>query len=183
MDKNAAPKKTSEQSSAASAGESRLHVKATSARNVSLLSDSMVDSGSAMAMVAYGQSASVILATREAGYHSKPHRHEAEQINYILEGEAWVFIEDTGFHVGKGDLLRIPKGCVHWAWVTGTSKASVLEVHTPPLTADYSSGRISMLTDASEEDQVDHVSNTDAYDFDWQSVERRVVGKSYSDQG
>jgi hypothetical protein len=78
-----------------------------------------------------------------------------------------------------GDILRIPADKVHWAWVRGASEASVVEVHTPPLTADYAEGRVSLLTTAAEEGQVQHVGNHWVEDFDWRAVEQRVAGACY----
>lgn len=155
-----------------------LHTSAVG-HGVSLLPPEMIDSGRAGAFVAYGQNASVIIASRDAGYHSKPHRHAAEQINYLLSGEAWVFIEQEGFLMKPGDILRIPADTVHWAWVRGASEASVVEVHTPPLTADYAEGRVSLLTTAVEEGRVQHVGNQWVEDFDWRAVEQRVAGACY----
>src|SRR3954451_9369237 len=37
----------------------------------------------------YGVNNSIMFAARGPGYHTKPHRHECEQINYIVEGEMW----------------------------------------------------------------------------------------------
>lgn len=155
-----------------------LHVTASD-HSVSLLPPEMIDAGHAGAQVVYGRDASVIIASRDAGYHSKPHRHAAEQINYLLAGEAWVFIEDEGFLMKAGDLLRIPADKVHWAWVRGEVSVSVVEVHTPPLTADYADGRTSLLLTAEEEAVVQHVGNHWVPDYDWRGVERRVVGVSY----
>lgn len=163
------------------ASRSGLHLPGGGDASVSLLPPELIDSGHAAAQVAYGIDASVILASRNGGYHSKPHAHAAEQINYMLTGEAWVFIETEGFHVKAGDLLRIPADKVHWAWVRSDEPASVLEVHTPPLTADYEVGRISLLTTEAEEAQVRHVGNRWAPEFDWRSVEKRVVGVCYEE--
>lgn len=45
-----------------------------------------------------------MIASRAPGYHTRPHAHESEQINYVLEGEIWFFVEDKGFLCRKGDL-------------------------------------------------------------------------------
>jgi quercetin dioxygenase-like cupin family protein len=42
----------------------------------------------------YGNEFTLMYATRAPGYHTTPHAHEAEQINYLLEGEIWIFVED-----------------------------------------------------------------------------------------
>ena len=56
----------------------------------------------------HGIDNSIMFAERGPGYHTKPHRHECEQINYIVEGEMWFFVEGEGYHCKKGDLMRIP---------------------------------------------------------------------------
>ena len=80
-----------------------------------------------------GKSASLMLAERSAGYHSKPHIHNCEQLNYLVGGELWVFLEEHAFHLHPGDFLRIPAGVVHWAWNRGSEACLLVEVHAPPL--------------------------------------------------
>jgi quercetin dioxygenase-like cupin family protein len=92
--------------------------------------------GSVGARIAYGLDASMMVATRQPGYHSKPHRHAAEQLNYVMEGELYVFVDDGGFLARKGDLFRIPSDAVHWSWVQGTTACVLLEVHAPALLGD-----------------------------------------------
>src|ERR1035437_1350388 len=84
----------------------------------------------------YGSDTSWMLATRDPGYHTKPHRHDAEQVNLIVEGELWIFVEEKGYRCVKGDLLRIPRNKIHWAWNRGTAPCVMLESHTPPLIGD-----------------------------------------------
>ena len=36
----------------------------------------------------HGNECSLMIATRKPGYHTKPHEHESEQINYVLDGVA-----------------------------------------------------------------------------------------------
>ncbi len=172
-----------EGSSSPSAMRNGLHFPAgQEAMQVNLLPDELLDSGSAEATVVFGKEASIIIASRNAGYHSKPHAHRAEQFNYIISGRAWVFVEQQGYLVRPGDILRIPSGAVHWAWVFDEAPVSVLEVHTPPLTGDYSEGRIALGLSEEEEADVDHSSNEWVADISWQEIERRIVGSSYEDE-
>lgn len=83
-----------------------------------------------------GQNSSLTIASRSPGYHSEPHAHDCEQLNYVQRGEIWVFIEDTAFHLGTGDFLRIPPGAVHWAWNRSTADCELIEMHTPGLILD-----------------------------------------------
>jgi len=92
--------------------------------------------GSIGAQIAYGRDVSLMIATRQPGYHSKPHLHDAEQLNYVLEGELHVFVENAGFLAKKGDVFRIPHNAVHWSWVRGNGPCVLLEAHAPPLVGD-----------------------------------------------
>lgn len=92
--------------------------------------------GSVGAQIAYGTDMSLLIATRQPGYHSKPHAHDAEQLNYVLEGELFVFVGDDGFLARKGDVFRIPRNAVHWSLVRQAGPCVLLETHAPPLIGD-----------------------------------------------
>ena len=89
--------------------------------------------GSMVVKQAYGNESSLMMATRPPGYHTKPHMHVSEQINHVMEGEIWFFVEDQGYLCKKGDFHRIPANKVHWAWNRSQSDAVVVESHSPPL--------------------------------------------------
>jgi mannose-6-phosphate isomerase-like protein (cupin superfamily) len=80
----------------------------------------------------YGQDAGFAISLRRGGYHSSPHIHDYEQINYIQEGEMWFFVHDKGYHVKKGDFLRIPRNAIHWSWVKTEEPCLCYEVFCPP---------------------------------------------------
>jgi quercetin dioxygenase-like cupin family protein len=92
--------------------------------------------GAVTAKIAYGTDMSMMVATREPGYHSKPHMHDAEQLNYVLAGELWIFIDDVFVVAREGDFFRVPKNAVHWSWVKGDTPCTLLEAHSPPLLGD-----------------------------------------------
>lgn len=92
--------------------------------------------GAVTARIVYGEAMSLMTATRLPGYHSRPHKHDAEQLNYVLTGELFVFIGETGIHVRQGDVFRVPRNAIHWSWVRGTEPCTLLEVHAPPLLGD-----------------------------------------------
>lgn len=81
----------------------------------------------------YGTETSLLFADRDPGYHTNPHRHDCEQMNYIVSGEIWFFVEDKAYRCHAGDILRIPRNSLHWAWVRGRESCSVIETHSPPL--------------------------------------------------
>ena len=79
----------------------------------------------------FGHESSMMLATRSAGYHSRPHIHKAEQLNYCIEGEMYVFIEGEPYHLCKGDFLRIPSMAVHWAWNRSDGDCTFVQSFAP----------------------------------------------------
>jgi mannose-6-phosphate isomerase-like protein (cupin superfamily) len=133
--------------------------------------------GSIGAKIAYGKDASIMVATRQPGYHSKPHLHDAEQLNYVLAGELYVFIGDTGFLVEQGDLFRVPRNAVHWSWVQGTTPCVLLEVHAPPLIGDpgVTDTAVALMSDAEKAAGVGGIGSEWPRDVDQASVERRVM--------
>src|SRR4029434_11049738 len=80
-----------------------------------------------------GNECSLMIATRRPGYHAKPHQHESEQINYVLEGEISCFVKDKGSLCKKGDVHRMPANTVHWAINRSDKDAMVAEAHAPGL--------------------------------------------------
>jgi mannose-6-phosphate isomerase-like protein (cupin superfamily) len=89
----------------------------------------------------YGMENSIMFAERGPGYHTRPHRHAAEQINYILSGEIWFFVEGRGWRCKPGDIMRIPKSKVHWAYNRGTEQRVIIESHCPPLIGNDAEAR------------------------------------------
>lgn len=89
-----------------------------------------------------GSESSMTVATRTPGYHSQPHAHDCEQINYVTRGEIWVFVEHEAFRLSAGDFLRIPASAMHWAWNRSESEVELIEVHTPGLLLDGVTARV-----------------------------------------
>ena len=81
----------------------------------------------------HGTDTSLMFAERAAGYHTSPHKHDCEQMNYIVSGEIYFFVDGRGYRCKVGDVMRIPRNKVHWAWNRGTERAVVFESHSPPL--------------------------------------------------
>ena len=81
----------------------------------------------------YGNEASIMVATRQGGYHSAPHYHDSEQLNYVADGELWFFVGERGYLAQKGDFFRVPRGALHWAWNRSDKPVTLFEVHTPRL--------------------------------------------------
>lgn len=134
--------------------------------------------GSIGAQIAYGQESSIMVATRQPGYHSKAHRHDAEQLNYVLEGELYIFVDDTGFLAKKGDVFRIPRNAAHWSWVQGDTPCVLLEVHTPSLIGDPGvlSTAVPLLRENDDRSALRYVETDWPTDLDRAAVERKVLG-------
>jgi quercetin dioxygenase-like cupin family protein len=99
----------------------------------------------------HGVQASLMVATRPGGYHSKPHTHDCEQLNWLTAGHVWIFVEDRAYAMHPGDFLRIPANAVHWAWNRSDEPCSLVEVHAPGLQDDPSVAHISVGLFAEDE--------------------------------
>ncbi len=80
----------------------------------------------------YGNEGTMGFVTRSSGYHTTPHRHDSEQINYILDGEMWFFVGDKAYRCRPGDFQRVPQDAIHWAWNRSDKPVTAVEMHTPP---------------------------------------------------
>lgn len=85
-----------------------LHVKSENVPERKGIRTGSQGEGSMISRKGYGNESSLMIAARAPGYHTRPHVHESEQINYVLEGEIWFFVEDKAFHCQQGDFQRIP---------------------------------------------------------------------------
>jgi mannose-6-phosphate isomerase-like protein (cupin superfamily) len=136
--------------------------------------------GSVGAQIAYGRETSMMIATRQPHYHSKPHAHDSEQLNYVLEGELYVFVGDDGFLVKTGDIFRVPRNAVHWSWVQGTTPCVLLETHTPPLIGDEGvvDTAVALLAKGESREGIEAVTSQWPAGFDQAAVERKVMRRS-----
>lgn len=110
----------------------------------------------------YGNETSIMFAERGPGYHTRPHQHAAEQMNYILSGEIWFYVDGRGYRCKPGDLMRIPKDKVHWAWNRGTEQAVIIETHCPPLIGNDAEARttaVPLLGPDEDKEKVPYVVN------------------------
>ena len=66
------------------------------------------------------------------GPQAPPHLHEgADEVFYILEGEAEFFLGDRLEKAGPGALVFIPRGAIHAFRVTGDKPCRALNLYTP----------------------------------------------------
>lgn len=81
----------------------------------------------------WGQQMMMARISLAAGVSVPQHRHDNEQITYLLAGEMeFRFGEDGGerHHIGAGEILVIPGGMPHSAEVL--ADAEVIELFAPP---------------------------------------------------
>ncbi len=83
-----------------------------------------------------GRHVNLMIAHRPPGYHSRPHAHDAEQLNYVQQGEVWFFVAERGYHLRQGDFFRVPRGAVHWMWNRTDKPLALIEAHAPSLGDD-----------------------------------------------
>ena len=144
-----------------------------------LVSKDHLTGGSIGAKIAYGKTCSMIHATRNPGYHSKPHTHDAEQLNYVLSGKVRVFIGDEVVDAVEGDVVRIPSNVIHWSWVQGDTPCSVIEMHTPSLIGDPGvlDTAVALIGEDEEPGDLTYVHSEYLLDFDPAPFEARVPGE------
>jgi quercetin dioxygenase-like cupin family protein len=131
-----------------------LHVKSENVPQRKRVQSGSTGEGSMVVTKAYGNECSMMIAVRAPGYHTKPHVHESEQINYVMEGEIWFFVEEKGFHCKKGDFQRIPANKIHWAWNRSDKDAMVAEAHAPGLIGGRTGEGAVALFDEGETPQI-----------------------------
>ena len=132
-----------------------------------------------MAKMVFGSDTSIMIAKRATGYHSKPHYHDSEQMNYVMSGSIWFFIGDTGYRAVKGDIVRIPRNAVHWAWVRDKGGCVLFESHTPPLTGDdkMKKGALPLLGPKESRSKIKGVKNLWAKVENMDEIERQAIAE------
>jgi mannose-6-phosphate isomerase-like protein (cupin superfamily) len=131
--------------------------------------------GSMSTKMVYGNDCNLMVATRGPGYHSNPHRHDCEQLNYVMSGEVWVFVDNDSFLMKSGDFSRIPRNALHWAWNRGTEDCVLLEVHAPACDPLVRKNALGLYAEGEKPDlstAVDTIRTGDSPD----AAERKVFG-------
>jgi quercetin dioxygenase-like cupin family protein len=81
--------------------------------------------------------------------HFKNHKHESEQITYVLEGELFFESNDSIYKLSKGDCILIPGNTDHRVW-TENIPAMAVDAWSPVNNA-YSSESIYKIKKYSHE--------------------------------
>ena len=134
--------------------------------------------GSMTSVKGYGNECSLMIASRAPGYHTMPHVHRSEQINYVQEGEIWFFVEEQGFHCKQGDFQRIPANKVHWAWNRSDRDTVVVEAHAPGLVGEKAANGAVALFDINESPALRNPGVNQFVPYDSAAVERKYFGNS-----
>jgi len=156
---------------------SPLHAALADIPETNLVPAKFLSGGSIGAQIAYGRESSLMVATRQPQYHSKPHCHDSEQLNYVLEGELYVFVDDDGFLAREGDIFRIPRNAVHWSQVQGTKRCVLLETHAPPLIGDpgVTETAVALMSEGEAREGIVGIRSEWPSDLDQGAVERKVL--------
>ena len=154
-----------------------LHVKSESVPERKGIRTGSQGEGSMISRKGYGNECSLMIAARAPGYHTRPHVHESEQINYVLEGEIWFFVEDKGFHCQQGDFQRIPANKIHWAWNRSNKEAVVAEAHAPGLVGGKTGEGAVALFDEGEAPQLRNPGENQFVPYDSAGVESKYLAK------
>lgn len=109
-----------------------LHAKRHEVREVNPVTKADIFSGELLTQRVYGNYAQMLYARRSPNYHSRPHVHDCEQLNWVAEGEIWMFVEEEGYLLQTGDFMRVPRNLVHWAWNRADVDCVLIETHAPP---------------------------------------------------
>jgi quercetin dioxygenase-like cupin family protein len=125
----------------------------------------------------YGRDGSVMVATRPGGYHSRPHYHDSEQLNYVLDGEIWVFVDKEYFLVKAGDFYRVPASAVHWGWIRSDKPCTILEVHVPGLEAGKREHIVPLFADGEDHSNLNQVGNVFVPDDYAKEIEERMLAE------
>jgi quercetin dioxygenase-like cupin family protein len=86
--------------------------------------------------LAHGARVSLAVAMAQPGYHPAPQIHATEQLNYVAEGEIWIYVDGTAYHLKEGDAIRVPKMKPHWMWNKSDAPCTFYESNCPPLAGD-----------------------------------------------
>jgi quercetin dioxygenase-like cupin family protein len=129
----------------------------------------------------YGTECNLMVATRAGGYHSKPHTHDSEQLNYVTDGEIWVFVDDTGFLAQKGDFYRVPKNAVHWGWIRSDKPCTIVECHSPAVEPGRRRNSIGLFAEGEAPDTSKAVPTVNV-EIDTARIEEAVLGAAYHEK-
>ncbi|AJE46706.1 cupin domain-containing protein [Celeribacter indicus] len=78
-----------------------------------------------------GDGATIALHRLQPDHEPKPHKHENEQIAYIVSGTVDFHVGDEVVRMGPGAIIRVPPNTMHHAVVVGEEEVINIDVFTP----------------------------------------------------
>jgi mannose-6-phosphate isomerase-like protein (cupin superfamily) len=57
------------------------------------------------------------------------HKHDSEQITYVLEGELFFKTDDTVYRLAKGDCILVPRNIDHEVWTKNLLLRQLMRGH------------------------------------------------------
>ncbi|MBY6090601.1 MULTISPECIES: cupin domain-containing protein [Rhodobacterales] len=78
-----------------------------------------------------GAGATLALHRLQPEHEPKPHKHENEQIAYIVSGTVDFHVGDEVVRMGPGAIITVPPNVMHHAVVVGDEEVINIDVFTP----------------------------------------------------
>lgn len=78
-----------------------------------------------------GTGATLAIHRLQPDHEPKPHKHENEQIAYIVSGTVDFHIGDQVVRLGPGGIVTVPPNVMHHAVVVGDEEVINIDVFTP----------------------------------------------------
>lgn len=78
-----------------------------------------------------GNGATIALHRLQPDHEPKPHKHENEQIAYIVSGTVDFHVGDEVVRMGPGSVIAVPPNTMHHAVVIGDEEVINIDVFTP----------------------------------------------------
>jgi len=73
----------------------------------------------------------VSFLTQEPNAYFPPHRHEAEQVMIVVDGEQDEIVEGKLYHLKKGDVITLPSNIEHGGYIPETG-CKAIDIFSPP---------------------------------------------------
>jgi len=71
------------------------------------------------------------ILTQEPNAYFPPHRHEAEQVMMVLDGEQDEIVEGKLYHLKKGDIITLPSNVEHGGYIPECG-CKAIDIFIPP---------------------------------------------------
>lgn len=79
----------------------------------------------------YTKAANLSFLTMKAGAQFELHSHPEEQLMIVVAGECHEIIDGKLYHVKPGDVIRLPSGVVHGAFIPHGADCQAIDIFLP----------------------------------------------------